>query len=271
MPGSDDDLPLLIAAAHEAGRIARRHFRAGGRVWDKGDGQGPVTEADLEVNDALHARLTAARPGYGWLSEESAPLDDPARLAAEMAFVIDPIDGTRAFADGQDSFAHALAVVRQGRPVAAVVHLPMLGLTYAAAAGAGATLNGLPIAHSGRAEPDGARVLAARPAFDPAAWPGGVPRVDRHFRPSLAWRLALVGEGRFDAMITLRDAWDWDIAAADLIAREAGALVTDRAGRPLRFNTETARSPGVLAAPPALHGAFLRALSPLSEPERSDP
>lgn len=265
IPGAaiDPDLPLLLDAAQRAGQIARRHFGGPVRSWDKGGGQGPVTEADLEVNDFLHDALLSARPGYGWLSEESAPLDDTAaRLAPEATFVIDPIDGTRAFAEGQKSFAHALAVVRQGRPVAAVVHLPMLDLTYAAQAGGGAWLNGRPIAHSGRADPTGARVLAARVALDPDAWPGGVPALDRHFRPSLAWRLALVAEGAFDAMITLRDAWDWDIAAAALIAAEAGASVTDRAGQPLRFNTETARSPGVLAAPPALHTALLGALTP---------
>jgi myo-inositol-1(or 4)-monophosphatase len=262
LPVQDPDLALLVQAAQGAGDIARRHFGAGGRVWDKGGGQGPVTEADLEVNDFLRARLTGARPGFGWLSEESDPLGDLSRLDSDTAFVIDPIDGTRAFAEGQKSFAHALAIVRDGQPVAAVVHLPMMDLTYTAMTGRGAWLNGVPIVHSGRARPDGARVLAARVAFEPASWPGGVPRVDRHFRPSLAWRLALVGEGAFDAMITLRDAWDWDIAAAALIATEAGARVSDRLGAPLRFNSAGARSPGVLAAPPVLHGAFLRALSP---------
>jgi myo-inositol-1(or 4)-monophosphatase len=264
IPSADPDLALLTDAALGAGAIARRYFGAHGQVWDKGGGQGPVTEADLAVNDFLRARLTEARPGYAWMSEESDPLGDLARLDADTTFVVDPIDGTRAFAEGQKSFAHALAVVRDGQPRAAVVHLPMLDLTYTALAGRGAWLNGIAIAHSGRADPDGARVLAARVAFDPAAWPGGVPQVDRHFRPSLAWRLALVGEGAFDAMITLRDAWDWDIAAAALIATEAGASVTDRAGGRLAFNTPGARSPGVLAAPPPLHGAFLRALSPLN-------
>lgn len=265
MPELEGDLSLLIAAAEGAGAIARRHFGADPKVWDKGGGQGPVTEADIEVNDFLHARLTEARPGYGWMSEESDPLGDATRLQAETAFVIDPIDGTRAFAAGEKTFAHALAVVRRGRPVAAVVHLPLLGLTYSASAGAGAWLNGARLAHSGRADPEGARVLAARMAFEPSAWPGGVPEVRRFFRPSLAWRLALVGEGAFDAMITLRDTWDWDIAASTLIAQEAGARVTDRAGRPLRFNTGAARSPGVLAAPPALHGAFLTAMTPSSQ------
>lgn len=262
MPAPDPDLALLNEAALAAGAIARRHFGTGPKSWDKGDGQGPVTEADIEVNEALHALLTGARADYGWLSEESAPLENTARLDAETVFVIDPIDGTRAFVDGQKSFAHALAVVRHGRPVAAVVHLPLLDLTYSAVAGGGAWLNGQRLAHSGRERAEGARVLAARPAFDPSAWRGNVPAMERHFRPSLAWRLALVGEGRFDAMITLRDAWDWDIAAAALIAEEAGARVTDRSGRTLLFNTARARSDGVLAAPPLLHDAFLNALTP---------
>jgi myo-inositol-1(or 4)-monophosphatase len=261
LPGPDD-LSLLLAAAEGAGAIARRHFRAGGRVWDKGDGQGPLTPADLEVNDFLRDRLTAARPGWGWMSEESDPLADTARLGAETLFIVDPIDGTRAFAAGETGFAHALAIVRQGQPVAAVVHLPLRNLTYAATLGGGARLNGQPIAPSPRAAPDGARVLTTRASLDPVAWPGGVPAVDRHFRPSLAWRLALVAEGAFDAALTLRPAWDWDIAAASLIATEAGAQVTDRTGAPLRFNTAAAQNPGVLAAPPALHAAFLRALTP---------
>lgn len=276
MPGLDlsTDLALLIDAAKGAGEIAARHFNAAPKVWDKGGGQGPVTEADLEVDAFLKARLTAARPGYGWLSEESDSLDDQARLRAECCFVVDPIDGTRAFIDGQPSFAHALAVVRAGAPVVGVVHLPMLDMTYAATSGGGAVLNGAPIAVSRHETPEGAQVLANKLALDPAHWPGGVPPVTRHFRPSLAWRLALVGEGRFDAMVTVRDAWDWDIAGAALIASEAGATVTDRSGAPLRFNTRTARNPGVLAAPPALHAALIQALTTpegAPQPPRLDP
>lgn len=254
------DLALLTEAAMGAGAIAGRHFGQNPHVQEKAGGQGPVTEADIEINDYLHARLMAARPGYGWLSEESAPLEGTARLGAGAVFVIDPIDGTRAFIDGQKSFAHALAVVMGGKPVAAVVHLPLMGLTYRAIAGRGAWLNDRPLQASTRGVVTGARVLAARPALEPRHWPGGVPLVTRHFRPSLAWRLALVGEGAFDAMITLRDAWDWDIAAAALIASEAGARVTDRHGAPLRFNRAGASNAGVLAAPEALHTGLLQAL-----------
>jgi len=253
------DLALLGDAAKGAGAIATRHFNRGVRSWDKGGNQGPVTEADLEVNDFLRARLTDARPVYGWMSEESDPLGDLARTRAAATFVIDPIDGTRAFIDGQKSFAHALAVVVDGAPVAAVVYLPLLDLTYTATRGRGAFLNGQPLRASSRTALTGARVLATRPAFEPQHWPGGVPNVERHCRPSLAWRLALVGEGAFDALITLRDAWDWDIAAAALIATEAGVRITDRNGAALRFNRPEAHNPGVLAAPRALHDTLISA------------
>ena len=86
------DLALLTEAARDAGRIALRYWRKNPQVWDKGGEHGPVTEADLAVNDMLKARLLAARPGYGWLSEETP--DDAARLACETVFIIDPIDGT---------------------------------------------------------------------------------------------------------------------------------------------------------------------------------
>lgn len=253
------DLALLRDAALEAGAIAARHFGQSPRQWDKGDGQGPVSEADLAVNDFLHARLRGARPGYGWLSEEGQDLDDPARQVAPATFVIDPIDGTRAFLDGQKSFAHSLAVVVGGQPVAGVVHLPLLGLTYSAILGQGAMLNTQALRVSSRIALDGARVLAARPMLEPGNWPGGLPAIERHFRPSLAWRLALVGEGAYDAMVTIRDVWDWDIAAAALIAAEAGATLSDRDGAALRFNGARARNAGVLAAPAAVHGALLSA------------
>jgi myo-inositol-1(or 4)-monophosphatase len=255
LPGHD--LDLLIDAAHQAGVIARRHFGAAPRVWDKGQGQGPVTEADLEIDRFLHAHLLAAHPDYGWLSEESTDSQD--RLSAPATFIVDPIDGTRAFIDGQPGFAHALAVVRDGQPMAAVVYLPMLDLTYSAVTGGGAWLNGRPLQASTRRTLTGARVLVNKLALDPALWPGGVPLIDRHFRPSLAWRLAMVGAGEFDAMLTLRNTWDWDIAAAALIATESGALVTTPDGMPLIFNRATPGNPGVIAAPPVLHAALLAA------------
>ncbi|NYS23928.1 3'(2'),5'-bisphosphate nucleotidase CysQ [Rhodobacteraceae bacterium 2376] len=256
----ENDLRLLHEAAQAAGEIAARHFGQGVRRWEKGGGQGPVTEADLEIDAMLRKRLLAARPRYGWLSEETA--DSPARLDCASVFVVDPIDGTRAFIDGQKSFAHALAVVRDGQPVAAVVHLPLMDLTYGAALGGGAWLNGRRLAVPLRRGLEGARVLAARPMLAPELWPGGVPPVERHFRPSLAWRLALVAEGAFDAMLTLRKTWDWDIAAAALIAREAGAVVSDRHGAVPVFAGLDPRNDGIVAAGPGVHADLMGRLGP---------
>jgi len=253
-----DDLALLTEAALAAGEIAKRHFGTGAESWEKAGGQGPVSEADLEIDLMLRARLLAARPGFGWLSEETE--DDPARLAVPSVFIVDPIDGTRAFLEGQKGFAHALAIAREGRVTAAVVHLPLLGLTYRARAGGGAFLNDRPLVTPPRKGLIGARILASRAQLAPDLWPGGLPAVERHFRPSIAWRLCLVAEGQFHGMATLRDTWDWDTAAAALVASEAGATVTDRFGKPLRFNTPEPVSKGLLAGPKGVHSGLLEAL-----------
>ncbi|MEM8787297.1 MAG: 3'(2'),5'-bisphosphate nucleotidase CysQ [Pseudomonadota bacterium] len=249
----NDDLALLTGAARAAGEIAMQHFRQDPKVWDKGGGEGPVTEADLAVNAMLEDRLRTARPDYGWLSEESPN----STTGAGPSFVIDPIDGTRAFIEGTTAFAHALAVVRDGRPTAAVVYLPAQDRLFAATAGGGATLNAAPIAVAAREGLRDAAVLATKPALRPDHWPGGVPAVARVYRPSLAYRICLVAQGRFDAMITLRDTWEWDIAAAALIAGEAGATVTDRNGRPLRLDGARALHPGCFVAPAPIHRALM--------------
>ena len=135
MPATD--LSLLQDAAAEAGEIALSYFGRKPRIWDKDDNAGPVTEADLAVNEMLETALRKARPDYGWLSEETD--DNEERLSTKRQFVIDPIDGTRAFIDGSHDWSHSLAVVEEGRVTAAVVHLPAKGRTYSAALGHGAT------------------------------------------------------------------------------------------------------------------------------------
>ena len=258
MPATD--LPLLIGAARAAGEVARRYTGASALRWNKPGGLGPVTEADIAVNDVLEQVLRAARPDYGWLSEETE--DSPDRLACNRVFIVDPIDGTRSFIEGSGSWAHALAVADRGRITAGVIYLPMRDKLYAAAKGQGATLNGAPVRASDQGDMDGASILATKPAFAPENWQGPVPRLIPAHRPSLAYRLALVGEGRFDAMLTLRPTWEWDIAAGVVILHEAGATISDRTGCPLGFNTPVPRLNGVLAANPALHRALSCSLAP---------
>ena len=249
------DLDLLKDAARASGEIAKRYFQASPETWDKGDGAGPVTEADLEIDRMLKAELCGSRPDYGWLSEETE--DGAARLETKHCFIIDPIDGTRAFIAGEKTFSHSLAVARDGQVIAAAVYVPLLDRMYAASVDSASTLNEVPIEPSGKSELNGASVLAAKPNMDPENWKGPVPPVKRTFRPSLAYRLCAVAQGRFDAMLTLRDCWEWDIAAGELIVRNAGGLASDRAGLKMQFNNPHPKVPGCLAAGPALHPLIL--------------
>ncbi|MDB6180953.1 inositol monophosphatase family protein [Paracoccus fistulariae] len=263
MPGPEDDLALLTEAAREAGQIALRYWKQDPETWEKADDAGPVTEADLAVNDALARKLQAARPDYGWLSEESEA--DPSRLDADHCFIIDPIDGTRAFIAGQEGFSHSLAIAQGDDIIAAVVYLPARDILYTASKDGPALRNGDPIAPCD-ADIDGASVLTYRAASEPGYWRGGTtPPFRREFRPSLAWRLCLAAEGRFDAALSLRAAWEWDIAAGSLIAERAGALATDRRGGRMRFNSPKAMVDGLIVAGPRLHRQILDALAPAGQ------
>lgn len=248
-------------AARIAGRVASSYTGPAAQRWDKPDGAGPVTEADLAVNDVLHATLRTARPDYGWLSEETE--DDATRLSRDTVFIIDPIDGTRSFVEGAKTWAISIAVAHMGQVTAAAIFLPLRDKLYAAGRGAGAWLNATALQVSTGHMSDASTVLAARPNFAAQNWKDdAVPPVQRHYRPSLAYRLSLVGEGRFDGMLTLRPSWEWDIAAGALIVTEAGGTITDRTGAALRFNNPHPTLNGVVAAGPALHSAITAQLGP---------
>lgn len=258
MPGHD--LSLLIDAARMAGRVATSFVGATAQRWDKPGGAGPVTVADLAVNDLLHSVLRSARPDYGWLSEETD--DTTSRLSDEFVFIIDPIDGTRSFVEGSSTWAHSLAVARHGVITAAVVYLPLRNRLFAAGLGLGATLNGQAISTSGMSNLTNAHILATKPSMIAKHWASNSePTFKRSHRPSLAYRLGLVAQGRFDAMITLRPSWEWDIAAGALIVSEAGGTCSDQKGLPLRFNNPDPRLNGVVAGGQNVHGALVDALA----------
>lgn len=245
------DLDLLVAAARGAGDIALGYSGPNTKSWDKDDNAGPVTEADLAVDAYLRETLLAARPEYGWLSEETE--DDVARLERECVFIVDPIDGTRSFMAGERTWAHSIAIAQNGQVVAGVVFLPMLDRLYAAAKDEGATVNDDPIACSERAELFDARILTTKASLAPHHWNGRAPEVQFRFRPSLAYRMALVAEGRYDGMLTFRDTWEWDIAAGTLIAKEAGAIATDQDGGILRYNQRHPQFNGIVCAGASIH------------------
>lgn len=247
-----------MTAAQAAGDIASKYFRRDPTVWDKPDGAGPVTEADLAANECLNDTLRRNRPDYGWLSEETD--DDLSRLDHETVFIIDPIDGTRAFIDGQQNWSHSLAICTNGATTHAAVYLPIRDRLFTAELGKGAALNGQPLFASNRSDPNGASILSAKPNFKPELWTE-LPIFNVSFRSSLAYRLALVAQGRFDAMLTLRKTWEWDVAAGDLICTEAGAKVTDRTGAIPKYNNKTPQIDCMVAAAAKLHPEIMSRLA----------
>ena len=258
------DVQLLSEAARDAGALALSLREQGLKIWSKGDA-GPVTDADIAVNDLLMERLRGARPDYGWLSEETA--DGPDRLLKSKVFVVDPIDGTVAFMKNKPWWSVALAVVEDGVPTAAVVYAPALGESFEAAAGGGATLNGAAIQASDATTLDDAAMLADAALFDRPIWPDPWPVMRFDKRNSIAYRMALIAAGAFDAAMALSPKWDWDVCAGALIATEAGAKVSDHLGRPYHFNRPDPRQAALVCSAPALHPLILKRCAPIHLPD----
>jgi len=254
------DLELIIAAATEAGELAQA-YKARGLTTTYKTGDSPVTDADLAADELLKSRLLGARPDYGWLSEETA--DAPDRLACSRLFVVDPIDGTRSFVGGKPWWCISIAVVEDGQPVAGVIFGPDIEATYAASAGNGATLNGAPILASAREALEGCAMLGDARMFRHPAWRAPWPPMRTESRNSTALRLCFIADGSFDATLTLVEKADWDVAAGDLIAREAGAHVSDHKGRPFAYNRQHPAQTSLLACAEPLAPLILRRTEPI--------
>ncbi|MFZ4071155.1 MAG: 3'(2'),5'-bisphosphate nucleotidase CysQ [Caulobacterales bacterium] len=262
-PASDRD--LLVDAAAEVGALLERGFGNHGDVRSKG-AAGPVTDIDMAADALLKERLRAARPNYGWLSEET--VDTPERLSHRRAFVVDPLDGTRAFIQGEDDFCTSLAVVEDGQPIAAAIYAPLRKTMYAAARGAGTTCNSAAVRASDRAELEGARLIGKPAMFADRRWNPAWPEVRASHINAIALRLALVAAGDFDGVFALGFKSEWDIAAGALLISEAGGVITDPWGEALRFNQTDPRAPGAVAAGPALHAVLIEQLKNVPHPSR---
>lgn len=249
------DLALIQGAVMAAGALALAERDAGLKVWSKSGGS-PVTSADMAVDQLLKDALVSARPDYGWLSEETP--DSPDRLSARRIFVVDPIDGTVAYMKGKPWWCIPVAVVEDGVPVAAVIHAPALNETFVATLGGGATLNGRPISASDTTDLDDASVLADARLIEGPHWLEPWPAMRFEKRNAIAYRMALIAAGAFDAAINLTPKWDWDICAGALIAGEAGAQVSDHHGRPWLFNQPDPRQNSLVCSAPALHPLIIR-------------
>ena len=256
MPADDIDRALvrdrLASAVREAGALALHMFRGRPASWIKG-ASSPVSEADLAVDALLRERLLAIRDA-GWLSEETE--DDPARLQRAEVWVVDPIDGTRAYLAGLAEWVIAAALVRFGRPLVAALYAPVSDELFLSVAGGGATLNGAPIRASTGDQLAGATFSGAKRRLDSLA--AVEPRIVTAPRiPSLALRLARVATGALDGTFAASNSHDWDLAAADLLVHEAGGLVTSLTGESLIYNRPDPVHGALVAAGRARHQLLL--------------
>jgi myo-inositol-1(or 4)-monophosphatase len=236
-------LRLLAATLREAGAIALTTFRTPVKSWLK-DHSSPVCEADIAVDDFLRLRL--AGPDCGWLSEETA--DDGLRRQARRLWIVDPIDGTRSYLAGRPDWVISAALVDDGRPVLAGVFAPATDELFVAAAGAGATRNGVPIKASAGDRLDGAMVAGPKRLVEALAAACASPMVVAPRIGSLALRLIRVAQGELDVGFASGSSHDWDLAGADLLVHEAGGAMTNLVGRSLTYNQ-----------PDLVHGALVAA------------
>lgn len=253
------DRARLEWIVREAGAIALATWPGHGHaleVWEKSP-DNPVCAADIAVDAFLTRELRALLPSAGWLSEET--VDHPERLERGLCWLVDPIDGTRDFIRGRPGWAVSVALVSEGRPLFGLLAAPARGEFWSAEAGRGAWRNEVPLIASTRTVLAGSRVPA-----------DALPRPDADLvtvdKPnSIALRIAMVAAGEADLLATLRWGYEWDVAAATLIAREAGAAVSDAFGQPLAYNKRDPRAFGVLVTAPAIHQAAIERLAERAE------
>jgi len=241
-----------MTAARNGGALAAKHFRTDIRVWEKAKGD-PVSEIDLAVNDLLEQHLRSARPSYGWLSEETK--DNAARLQAKRLWVVDPIDGTRAYIKGRPEYCVSIACVQDGKPIVAALYDPSADAMFTAIAGQGAQRNDAPIHASDWDDALTARLVLGKDMAQHDYWPQ--PWAPRSLvKPnSMAMRLAWVATGDHDLTFGIGEKQDWDLAAADLILREAGGLMTDEHAQLLTYNAPSTGHPFVVGGAPGVHDA----------------
>jgi myo-inositol-1(or 4)-monophosphatase len=222
----------LAVAVRSAGDVALEASKRPVKSWVKAQNS-PVSEVDLAVDALLKTRLAAIMPGAAWLSEETE--DDPARLAARRVWIVDPIDGTRAFLAGRADWTVSVALVEEGRPIVAALFAPATEELFLAIAGASVTRNGLAIRASAGEGLAGARISGPKGLLDQVA--AAVPEIVIATRVhSLALRFARVADSTLDVAFAGGDSHDWDLAAADLLVHEAGGAVTTIAGATLCYN-----------------------------------
>ena len=247
-------LSVCEVAARRAGELALARFRTDIEVSFKGRAN-VVTDVDLAAERTILDYVREEYPEFGILSEESAPVAG----ASPYTWVVDPIDGTRNFAEGIPHFCVVVAIARGAEVVAGVTYDPVRDELFAAQQGRGAFLNGERVSVSPRQEIDEA-VLGFDLGYDFGQakrlleMAGGIwPQVQSYrLMGSSALSLAYTACGRIDLYFH-HSLSPWDIASGILLAQEAGGQVLDRA----TLEPATLFSPGLIISNPTLVKQFL--------------
>ena len=254
------DYAAVIAVVEEAADLALHRWRDGAvpaaKVWEKSKGD-PVSEIDLAVDALLKERFAVILPEAAWLSEETA--DDPVRLGANLVWLVDPIDGTRDYIRGRSGWCVSVALVQNGAPVFAIMAAPAQAKTWIAHAGQGVACNGERLSASMRRDFTGSRVPT-----------DALSQIDHDLtiveKPnSIAMRMTMVACDRADLVATLRWGHEWDVAAAHLVAQEAGAVVTNALGAPILYNKLDPKDFGLICSAPGIHDAAVERLAERAE------
>ncbi len=254
MSGARDDLALALELADLADGISSSRFRATDLHVDTKADSTPVTDADRSIEEAVRARIGAARPGHAVLGEEGGSSGD-----AEFRWIVDPIDGTKNFARGVPVWASLLSLQRDGAETVAVVSAPALGRRWWAALGSGALCNGQPI-HVSTVTELAAATLSFTDVRDFAThgWSDGFGRLSSACRITRGfgdfWSHMLVAEGAIDCGVE-PIVNEWDISAARLIVLEAGGAFSDFAG------VDSCRGGNVVTSNGLIHEAVLSCLA----------
>lgn len=228
--GLDPDLALALELADTADAITRRRFGAPELATQRKPDASPVSEVDREVEATLRSVLAKARPGVGFVGEESPP--SPGHHAR---WIVDPIDGTKNYLRGIELFATLIALEAGGVLQLGVVSAPALGNRWWATRGGGAFEDGKPIQVSGTDSLSGALIsIHGIASLDSHGLMGAVTRLASRCWATRGlgnfWSHMLLARGSLDIAIAA-GAKIWDLAAPKVIVEESGGQFTDLSGR----------------------------------------
>ena len=242
---SSSEHNLVKESVFKAGKIALKWFKKDPEQWEKKDGS-LLSKADIEINDLLNKLLKNKNPEYGWLSEENE--DDRSRLNKKITYIVDPLDGTKAFLEGKKEFSISVAMVKEGIPISGIVYSPSTDEMFEAEKNKGSWKNKKRIRISKYSKLEKCKMIAFKPMFSHPAWKEPWPKMFIKNKNSIAYRMALVASGEYDAMMALNSKNDWDLAAGDLLISESGGIVSLHTQKRIIYNEVNTTKPSVIGA-----------------------